>query len=397
MSQEIVHIAMNSGDIPYVNKSCVDECSKGLELKTELLKKKDFIEKDVYDKLVKSYSTLEQHFLAKQGLVKGLPKLKYAKDHLCLVCQMGKRKKEPHPHKPEPTTSEKLQMLHMDLCGPMQVASINGKRYILVIVDDYSRLTWVKFLRTKDEALEIIIKILKQAQVSLKATVRYLRTDNNTEFINQTLRNYTENVGITHHTSTTRTPQQNDVVERRNRTLVKATRTMLIFFKSLFFLWAEAMAIACYTQNRSLIHPRCNKTLYELLRDRKLEIKYFHVFGALCYPTNDFEVLDLLFQPMFDEYFKPPSVISTTISAATLPPPDTAGASSSTSIDQDASSLSTLPNNESTSRPINSTNVKEPNNKEEVEFDIDTFTNPYSLLVPLQHFYRSNSLSLFKV
>ncbi|GKA80954.1 retrovirus-related pol polyprotein from transposon TNT 1-94 [Tanacetum coccineum] len=96
-------------------------------------------------------------------LVKSLPKLKYTKDHMCSACQMGKSKKESHPHKPEPMTNEKLQMLHMDLYGPMRVASINEKRYILVIVDDYSRFAWVKFLRTKDEAPEIIIKILKQA------------------------------------------------------------------------------------------------------------------------------------------------------------------------------------------------------------------------------------------
>ncbi|GJT08860.1 retrovirus-related pol polyprotein from transposon TNT 1-94 [Tanacetum coccineum] len=170
--------------------------------------------------------------LAKQGLVKGLPNLKYTKDHLCSVCQMGKSKKESHPHKPEPSTNEKLQMVHMDLCGPMRVESINKKRYILVIVDDYSRFTWVKFLRSKDEAPKIIITILKQAQVSLNAIVRYLRTDNDTEFLNQTLRNYTEDVGITHMASTTRTPQQNGVVERHNRTLVDATRTMLIFSKS---------------------------------------------------------------------------------------------------------------------------------------------------------------------
>ncbi|GKB85912.1 retrovirus-related pol polyprotein from transposon TNT 1-94 [Tanacetum coccineum] len=91
--------------------------------------------------------------LAKHGLVKGLPKLKYIKDHLCSTCQMGKSKKESHPHKPEPSTNEKLQMLHMDLYGPI----------------------------TKYEAPNIIIKFLKQAQVSLKATVRYLRIDNGPE------------------------------------------------------------------------------------------------------------------------------------------------------------------------------------------------------------------------
>ncbi|GJU40798.1 retrovirus-related pol polyprotein from transposon TNT 1-94 [Tanacetum coccineum] len=151
-----------------------------------------------------NFGTINQ--LVKQGLVKGLPKLKYTKDHLCSACQIGKSKKETHQHKHEPSTNEKLQMLHMDLCGPMRVESINKKRCILVIVDDYSCFTWVKFLRMKDEAPKIIIKFLKQAQVSLKATVRYLRTDNDTEFINQTLRNYTKEVGITHTTSTAHTP-----------------------------------------------------------------------------------------------------------------------------------------------------------------------------------------------
>ncbi|GJY27197.1 retrovirus-related pol polyprotein from transposon TNT 1-94 [Tanacetum coccineum] len=108
-----------------------------------------------------NFETINQ--LAKQGLVKGLSKLKYIKYHLCSACQMGKSKKESYPHKPEPSTNEKLQMLYMDLYGPMRVESINKKRYILVIVDDYSRFTWVKFLRTKDEASEIIIKFLKQA------------------------------------------------------------------------------------------------------------------------------------------------------------------------------------------------------------------------------------------
>ncbi|GJV41837.1 retrovirus-related pol polyprotein from transposon TNT 1-94 [Tanacetum coccineum] len=269
-------------------------------------------------------------------------------------------------------------------------------------------------MKKKDEALEIIIKFLKQAQVSLKATIKYLRTDNGTEFNNQTLRNYIEEVGITHNTSTARTPKQNSVVERYNRTLVEAARTVLIFSKSPLFLWAEAVATTCYTQNRSLIHTRYNKTPYKLLRDRKPELKYLYVFGALCYPTNDFEDIgklqpkvdtgifigyspskkvyqifnkrtrkimetmnvqfyeltqmvseqhgsgpelhDVLFQPMFDEYFKPPSALSTPISAATLILSDTAGASSSTSIDKDAPSPNTN-SAESSSRIIDTSNI----------------------------------------
>nr|GFB49570.1 retrovirus-related Pol polyprotein from transposon TNT 1-94 [Tanacetum cinerariifolium] len=89
--------------------------------------------------------------------------------------------------------------------------------------------------------------------------------------------------------SSVRTPQQNGVVERRNRTLVEAARPMLIFSRTSLFLWAEAIASMCFTQNRSIIHRRFNKTPYELINGRKLDISFLHVFGALCYPKNDCE------------------------------------------------------------------------------------------------------------
>ncbi|GKE13245.1 retrovirus-related pol polyprotein from transposon TNT 1-94 [Tanacetum coccineum] len=151
------------------------------------------------------------------------------------------------------TNQEKLYLLHMDLCGPMRVASINGKKYILIIVDDYSRFTWVKFLSSKNEAPNFIIKFLKMIQVRLNAVVRNIRTDNGAEFVNQTMRDYYEQVGISHETLVARTLQQNGVVEWRNRTLVEAARTMLIYAKAPLFLWAKAVANACYTQNRSII------------------------------------------------------------------------------------------------------------------------------------------------
>nr|GEU51471.1 integrase, catalytic region, zinc finger, CCHC-type, peptidase aspartic, catalytic [Tanacetum cinerariifolium] len=237
-------------------------------------------------------------------------------------------------------------------------------------------------------------------------------------------------------TSTARTPQQNGVVERRNHTLVEAARTMLIFSKSLLFLWTQVVATACYTQTCSLIHTRYDKTPYEMLRDRKPELKYLYVFGSLCYPTNDFEDLGKL-QPKadigifigylpskkaywiynkrtkqimktmnvkFDELTQMASeqhgsrpnlqgltsgeissglvlnqtaVASNPISAATLPPPDTVRtSSSSTFIDKDAPSLSTSPNIKTTTSSPNSTNVK-PNEKV-LMFDSDTFSNPFA-------------------
>ncbi|GJQ91872.1 putative ribonuclease H-like domain-containing protein [Tanacetum coccineum] len=154
--------------------------------------------------------------LARKDLVRGLPRLKFEKDHLCSACQLGKSKKHTHTPKTENTILEVLNTLHMDLFP--------------------------------------------------------------------------------------RTPQQNGVVERRNRTLVEAARTMLIFSKALMFLWAEVVATACYTQNRSLIHTRHNKTPYELVHDKKPDLTFFRVLGALCYPTNDSEDLGKL-QPTADIRF----------------------------------------------------------------------------------------------
>nr|GEV26138.1 hypothetical protein [Tanacetum cinerariifolium] len=184
--------------------------------------------------------------LARQGLVRGLPKLKFVKDHLC-----------------------------------------------------------------SDEAPYFIIKFLKMIQVRLKVMVRRIRIDNGTEFVNQTLREYYEEVGISHETLVARSPQQN-----------------------------EAVATACYNKNRSIIRLRHEKTPYELLHNKLHDLSFLHVFGALCYPTNDSENLgrndwDLLFQPMFDE-FQAAKVIA---SIADVSPPvqaDSTGSPSSTTVDQDA-------------------------------------------------------------
>nr|GEU49712.1 hypothetical protein [Tanacetum cinerariifolium] len=229
--------------------------------------------------------------ISRQGLVRGIPKLKFKKDHLCSACVMGKSKKKSHKPKFEDTNQEKLYLLHMDLCGPMRVESVNGKKYILFIVDDYSRFIWVKCLRSKEEAPDLIIKFLKMIQVRLKVPVRHIRTDNETEFVNQTLREYYEQVDIAHETSVDRSTQQNGIVERRNRTLTEAARTMLIYARALLFLWVEAVTTACYTQNHSIICLRHGKTPYELLHDKLPDLSFFHVFGALCYPTNDSENL----------------------------------------------------------------------------------------------------------
>ncbi|GJW08383.1 retrovirus-related pol polyprotein from transposon TNT 1-94 [Tanacetum coccineum] len=143
------------------------------------------------------------------------------------------------------------------------------------------------------------VDLLNMIQVRLKETVRRIRTNNGTEFVNQTLREYYEKVGISHETSVARSPQQNGVVERQNCTLIEAARTMLIYAKAPLFLWAEAVATTCYTQNCSMIRRRYGKTPYELMHNKPPDLSYLYVFGALCYPTNDNENLGKL-QPKAD-------------------------------------------------------------------------------------------------
>ncbi|GKB40147.1 retrovirus-related pol polyprotein from transposon TNT 1-94 [Tanacetum coccineum] len=264
------------------------------------------------------------------------PKLKFKKDHLCSACSLGKSKKHSHKPKSEDTNQEKLSLLHMDLCGPMRVESINGKKYILVIVDDYSRFTWVKLLRSKDEAPEFIIKFLKMIQVLLNTTVRNIRTHNGTEFENQTLRSYYEDVGISHETSVARTPQRNGVFERRN--------------------WISRA---------------------------KPSFSNFFVL-----PTrNDW---DNLFQPLFDEYFNPPSSVVSLVPAVVTPEPtDPTGTPSSTSIDQDAPSLSTSQTpQESQSQVIPPGVEEEFHDIEVVQLDNDPF---FGLLIPYLSSEESSS------
>nr|GEU80962.1 hypothetical protein [Tanacetum cinerariifolium] len=171
------------------------------------------------------------NLLSKNDIVIGLPKLKFVKDHLCSSCKLGKAKRKSFQTKITPSSKRRLQLLHMDLCGPMRVASINGKKYVLVIVDDFSRYTCTHFLRSKDETPEVLIDFLRLVQRGLHAQVRTVQTDKGTKFLNKILHSYFSSEGINHQTSVSRTPEQNGVVERRNRTLVEAARTMLSITK----------------------------------------------------------------------------------------------------------------------------------------------------------------------
>jgi hypothetical protein len=245
-----------------------------------------------------NFHTLDK--LVRLKLVKGLPEIKFEKDHLCSACEMGKLKRSSHKTKSDPSFDKPLQLLHMDLCGPIAVQSLNGKKYILVLVDEFSRFTWVEFVRKKSHVPMLLINLLKRLQVLHGMQVRVIRSDNGTEFKNSTIEDYLASVGITHNFSAPRTPQQNGVVERKNRTLVEAARTMLNASGLPLSFWAEAVSTACYTQNRSLVVKRQEKTPYQLLYNKRPNIKFFHVFGCKCYVLNDREPIGK-FDPKGDD------------------------------------------------------------------------------------------------
>nr|GEY97989.1 retrovirus-related Pol polyprotein from transposon TNT 1-94 [Tanacetum cinerariifolium] len=190
------------------------------------------------------------NLLSKRDIVIGLPKLKYVKDHLCSSCEVSKAKRSSFKSKVIPSSKGRLNLLHMDLCSPMWVPSINGKKCILVIVDDYSRYTWTLFLCSKDETPEVLKEFLTMIQRNLQAP----------------------------QTSTARTSKQNDVVKRRNRTLVEAARMMLSASKLPLFFWAEAIATACYTDGENLDKMKEKGDLCILVR-YSTQSKRYHVYN----------------------------------------------------------------------------------------------------------------------
>ncbi|KAJ9564937.1 hypothetical protein OSB04_000903 [Centaurea solstitialis] len=221
------------------------------------------------------------HSLSSKDLVIGLPKLNILKDKVCGACEKGKISRSSFKSKQNFSINTPLQLLHVDLCGPVSTPSLGGKRYILVLVDEFSRFTWTFFLRHKGDAAEEIILFIKRIEVRTGLPVRSIRSDNGTEFKNYTLDAFLNDKGISQQFSAVRSPQQNGVVERKNRTLCEAARSMLCEANLPTYFWAEAVNTACYTQNRSLITKRLGQTPYELFKGKKNKIGFFHVFGLI--------------------------------------------------------------------------------------------------------------------
>ncbi|GJR74447.1 putative ribonuclease H-like domain-containing protein [Tanacetum coccineum] len=193
--------------------------------------------------------------LVKGNLVRGLPSKLFEINQTCVACQKGKQHRASCKTKIVSSISQPLQMLHMDLFGPTFVKSLMKKMYCLVVTDDYSRFSWVFFLATKDETSEILKTFITGIENLIDLKVKVIRCDNGTEFKNKVMNQFCEMKGIKREFSVARTPQQNGVAERKNRTLIEAARTMLADSKLPTTFWAEAVNTACRKPALSFMRP----------------------------------------------------------------------------------------------------------------------------------------------
>ncbi|KAJ9548467.1 hypothetical protein OSB04_021010 [Centaurea solstitialis] len=224
--------------------------------------------------------------LVKNNLVRGLPRKEFFCNDNCVACLKGKQHKSSHKSKEVNNISSPLQLIHMDLFGPTNVMSIGKKSYCLVIVDDFSRFTWVYFLKTKDETSGLIKSFVTRVENQSNLKVKVIRSDNGTEFKNSDINSFCDEKGIEKQYSAPRTPQHNGVAERRNRTLIEAARSLLADSKLPITFWAEAVNTACYVQNRTLVVKSQGKTPYEIFKKKKPFIGFFKPFGCPCTILN---------------------------------------------------------------------------------------------------------------
>jgi transposase InsO family protein len=151
--------------------------------------------------------------------IRGLNNIKIVQGSICDECQIGKQTRMSHPRLEHQVTSKVLELLHMDLMGPMQVESIGGKRYFFVVIDNFSRFTCVNFIRQKSDTFQVFKDLCTQLQREKDSAIVRIRSDHGTVFKNDKFNDYCSNEGIKHEFSYPITPQQNGVVERKNKTL----------------------------------------------------------------------------------------------------------------------------------------------------------------------------------
>nr|GEY96840.1 hypothetical protein [Tanacetum cinerariifolium] len=211
--------------------------------------------------------------LVRNNIVKGLPSKCFENDHTCVACLKGKQHKASCKTKLVNSVSKPFYTLHMDLFGPTFVSSLNHKWYCLVVTDDFFKFTWTFFLRTMDETSNILRNFIIKIENQKDLKVKIIRCDNGGEFKNKEMNEFCTKKGIRRELDNARTPQQNRVAERRNRTLIEAARTMLADAKLPVTFWAEAVNTACYVQNRVLVNKPLGK--FDAKGDEGYFVGYF--------------------------------------------------------------------------------------------------------------------------
>ncbi|WVZ70113.1 hypothetical protein U9M48_018807 [Paspalum notatum var. saurae] len=210
------------------------------------------------------------------GLIRGLPKLRAEKDLVCHPRRHGKMVAASHIPVSQVMTSYPGELLHMDTVGPARVASVSGTWYVLVVVDDFSRFSWVLFMEFKDEAFGFVRDLVLRLRNESHKAMRAIHSDNGGEFRNSRFENFCRDIGLEHQFSSPYTPPQNGVVERKNRTLVEMARTMLDEHRTPRRFWAEAVNTACYIANRIFLRAFLGKT-------SQPSVKHLRAFGCRCF------------------------------------------------------------------------------------------------------------------
>ncbi|GJX55875.1 putative ribonuclease H-like domain-containing protein [Tanacetum coccineum] len=259
-------------------------------------------ESNLWHKRLERVNFKTMNKLVRGNLIKGLPSKLFEINQTCVAYQKGKQHKASCKTKTVSSISQPLQILHMDLFSPTFVKSLMKNIYCIVVIDDFSRFSWVFFLATKDKTSEILKKFITDIENLIDLRVKVIRCDNGIEFKNRVMNQLCEMKGIKREFSVARTPHQNGVAERKNRTLIEAARTMLADLKFPTTLWAEAINIACYVHNRVLVIKLHNKTPYEFFLGRKPALSFMRPFEC---PVTILNTIDHLgkFHGKVDEWF----------------------------------------------------------------------------------------------
>ncbi|KAL4289903.1 hypothetical protein GQ457_14G000940 [Hibiscus cannabinus] len=220
--------------------------------------------------------------LSNQNLVDGLPMIRRI-DAVCESCVVGKQHRDPFSKSSNMRASKPVELIHADVCGPMQTLSLNNSRYFVVFVDDFSRMTWVYFVKEKSEVFSVFKKFKSSIEKQSGNAVKVLRTDRGGEFVSTEFDNFCEEMGIQHQLTASYTPQQNGVAERKNRSLVEMAKSMLKAKCLPKSFWAEAIHTAAYVLNRSPTSALTHLTPFEAFQGRKPKVTHFKVFGCVAH------------------------------------------------------------------------------------------------------------------